>query len=95
MMAQTILLSDDGEFDSKPELEIFADDVQCGHGSTTGRIDDNQLFYLLSRGVPRAEAERLLIEAFLADAIDAIGDEAIAGALKGTIGQWLARRGKG
>jgi Fe-S cluster assembly protein SufD len=94
MMAQTILLSDEGEFDSKPELEIFADDVQCGHGSTTGRIDDNHLFYLLSRGVPRPEAERLLIEAFLADAIDAIGDEAIAGALKGTIGRWLARRGK-
>jgi Fe-S cluster assembly protein SufD len=95
MMAQTILLSDEGEFDSKPELEIFADDVQCGHGSTTGRIDENHLFYLLSRGVPRAEAERLLIEAFLADAIDAIGDEAIAGALKGTIGRWLARRGAG
>lgn len=95
MMAQTLLLSNDGEFDSKPELEIFADDVVCGHGSTTGRIDDNHLFYLLSRGVPRAEAERLLIEAFLADAIDAIGDEAIADALKGSIGQWLARRGEG
>jgi Fe-S cluster assembly protein SufD len=94
MMAQTLLLSDDGEFDSKPELEIFADDVVCGHGSTTARIDENHLFYLLSRGVPRAEAERLLIEAFLADAIDAIGDEAVAGALKGAIGQWLARRGK-
>jgi Fe-S cluster assembly protein SufD len=95
MMTQTLLLSDEGEFDSKPELEIFADDVVCGHGSTTARIDENHLFYLLSRGVPRAEAERLLIEAFLADAIDAIGDEAIAGALKGAIGQWFAGRGKG
>ena len=64
---------------SKPELEIFADDVICGHGSTSGQIDADQLFYLMARGVPRREAERLLIEAFLDEAIDAVGDEAIAG----------------
>jgi Fe-S cluster assembly protein SufD len=93
MMTQVLLLSDTAEFASKPELEIFADDVQCGHGATSGRIDETMLFYLLARGIPRAEAERLLIEAFLADPIDAIGDEAIAAALKGTIGGWLARRG--
>ena len=93
MMTQALLLSDDAEFASKPELEIFADDVQCGHGATSGRIDETMLFYLMARGVPRAEAERLLIEAFLDDAIDAIGDEAIAAALKGTVSAWLGRRG--
>ena len=93
MMTQALLLSDSAEFASKPELEIFADDVQCGHGATSGRIDESMLFYLLARGIPRAEAERLLIEAFLADAIDAIGDEAIAETLKRTIGKWLRRRG--
>jgi Fe-S cluster assembly protein SufD len=92
MMTQALLLSDAAQFAAKPELEIFADDVQCGHGATSGRIDQTQLFYLMARGVPRAEAERLLIEAFLADPIDAIGDEKIAGALKGTIATWLARR---
>lgn len=93
MMTQALLLSDRGEFASKPELEIFADDVQCGHGATAGQIDANQLFYLMARGIPRAEAERLLIEAFLDDAIDAIGDEDIANALKGTVSAWLTRRG--
>ncbi len=93
MMTKALLLSDEAEFASKPELEIFADDVQCGHGATSGQIDATQLFYLLSRGIPRAEAERLLIEAFLDDAIDAIGDEAIADALKGVVSAWLAKRG--
>ena len=68
MMTQALLLSDDAQFASKPELEIFADDVQCGHGATTGRIDAAMLFYLMARGIPRAEAERLLVEAFLDDA---------------------------
>jgi Fe-S cluster assembly protein SufD len=95
MMTQALLLSDAAQFAAKPELEIFADDVQCGHGATSGRIDENQLFYLMARGVPRPEAERLLIEAFLADPIDAIGDEKIAAALKGVVGRWLARRGRG
>jgi Fe-S cluster assembly protein SufD len=93
MMAKALLLSDEAEFASKPELEIFADDVQCGHGATSGQIDAGQLFYLLSRGIPRAEAEQLLIEAFLDDAIDAVGDEAIADALKGVVSAWLAKRG--
>lgn len=93
MMAKALLLSDEAEFASKPELEIFADDVQCGHGATAGQIDDGQLFYLMSRGIPRAEAERLLIEAFLDDAVDAIGEDAIAGALKRVVSAWLARRG--
>ncbi len=93
MMAQALLLSETAQFSSKPELEIFADDVQCGHGSTSGRIDDTQLFYLMARGVPRAEAEQLLIEAFLDDAIDMLKDEAVAGALKGVVSAWLKKRG--
>ena len=93
MMAQALLLSDEAQFASKPELEIFADDVQCGHGSTSGRIDANQLFYLMARGVPRADAEQLLIEAFLDDAIDLLKDEATANALKGVVSAWLKKRG--
>jgi len=93
MMSQALLLSPTAEFDSKPELEIFADDVQCGHGSTAGEIDDTQLFYLMARGIQRAEAERLLIEAFLDSAIDALGDETLGEALKRTVSAWLAKRG--
>ena len=61
---------------NKPELEIFADDVQCGHGATCGRLDTDQLFYLTARGLPRREAEALLIEGFANEAMDAIEDEA-------------------
>jgi Fe-S cluster assembly protein SufD len=93
MMSKALLLGPTAQFTAKPELEIFADDVQCGHGATSGRIDAEQLFYLMARGVPQAEAERLLIEAFLADAIDALGDERIATALKRTVTAWLNKRG--
>ncbi len=93
MMTQALLLSEEAQFASKPELEIFADDVQCGHGATSGRIDDTQLFYLMARGVPRSEAEQLLIEAFLDDAIDMLKHEATANALKGVVGAWLKKRG--
>ncbi len=93
MMTQALLLSQEAQFVSKPELEIFADDVQCGHGATSGRIDDTQLFYLMARGVPRAAAEQLLIEAFLDDAIDLLKDEATANALKGVVSAWLKTRG--
>jgi Fe-S cluster assembly protein SufD len=79
---------------AKPELEIFADDVVCGHGATSGQIDDTMLFYLMARGIPREEAERLLIEAFLDDAVDAIGDETIAEALKGSVATWLGTRNR-
>jgi Fe-S cluster assembly protein SufD len=95
MMSKALLLSDASQFAAKPELEIFADDVQCGHGATSGRIDDEQLFYLMARAIPRAEAERLLIEAFLDEPIDALGDEAIGAALKRTVSTWLNARGGG
>jgi Fe-S cluster assembly protein SufD len=94
MMSQALLLSEQAEFDSKPELEIFADDVQCGHGATAGQIDATQLFYLMARGVPRPEAERLLLEAFLDEAIDALNDAVLAPALKRMVSAWLnARKG--
>jgi Fe-S cluster assembly protein SufD len=92
MMSQALLLSEEAEMAAKPELEIFADDVVCGHGATSGQIDDTMLFYLMARGIPRQEAERLLIEAFLDDAVDAIGDEKIAEALRGSVATWLSAR---
>lgn len=91
MMAQGLMLSDRAEVYSKPELEIFADDVQCGHGSTCGDVDDVSLFYLMSRGIPRPEAEAMLIRAFLAELIDPIEDEYLHGALNDIVDDWLAR----
>jgi Fe-S cluster assembly protein SufD len=75
------MLSPDAEFDSKPELEIFADDVVCGHGSTSTEIDEDLLFYMLSRGIPRAEARAMLIESFIGEALDKIEDERLREAL--------------
>ncbi len=80
-MAQALMLSEDAEFDSKPELEIFADDVVCGHGSTAAQLDEDLLFYLRSRGVPLAEARALLVESFVGEAFDKIEDERLRKAL--------------
>jgi Fe-S cluster assembly protein SufD len=68
-MNQALLLSPDAEIDSKPQLEIFADDVKCSHGATVGELDADQLFYLTSRGIPRPEASGMLVRAFLAEAL--------------------------
>jgi Fe-S cluster assembly protein SufD len=92
MMSQALFLSETAEMDAKPELEIFADDVICGHGATSGQIDRTMLFYLMARGIPRAEAERLLIEAFLADAVDSLDEPAIGDALKSAVSDWLGSR---
>ncbi len=92
MMTQGLLLSEEASFSVKPELEIFADDVQCAHGATSGEIDEDMLFYLLSRGIPRAEAETLLVTAFLAEAIEGLGDEAIGEAFEVVARSWLAGR---
>jgi Fe-S cluster assembly protein SufD len=93
MTSRALLLSETAQFAAKPELEIYADDVQCGHGATSGQIDPNELFYLMARGVPRREAERLLVEAFIDDAIDRLGDGAIGTPLKSLVSEWLTRRG--
>lgn len=75
-MNQALLLSENAEIDAKPELEIYADDVKCSHGATVGALDEDQLFYLRSRGVPDAEARQILIHAFLDEALGLIEDEA-------------------
>jgi Fe-S cluster assembly protein SufD len=92
LMMQGLMLSEEAEILSKPELEIFADDVVCGHGSTCGRLDEDSMFYLMSRGVPKAEAETMLIRGFLAELLDPIADEAVNAALQGVVDRWLARK---
>jgi FeS assembly protein SufD len=88
-MAQGLLLSETAEFDSKPELEIFADDVVCGHGSTSGQIDENLLFYLESRGIPEYQARALLIQAFVGEAVERIEHEGLREALSKASADWL------
>jgi Fe-S cluster assembly protein SufD len=92
MTTQALLLSERAEADNKPELEIFADDVQCGHGATSGAIDDDLKFYLLARGIPVAEAEALLIQAFLGEAIEGIEHAGLREALLEAVVAWLKSR---
>jgi Fe-S cluster assembly protein SufD len=89
MLNKTLLLSEKAEIDSKPELEIFADDVQCAHGSTAGEIDPDALFYLRARGLSEAAARSLLVEAFVADAVELIPDPALRHGLGERIRNWL------
>jgi Fe-S cluster assembly protein SufD len=93
MMTRALLLSEDAEADNKPELEIFADDVVCGHGATTAAPDESLKFYLMSRGIPEKEAEALLIQAFVDDAIEAIAHGGIREALMFAALKWLGTRG--
>jgi len=95
MKSQAILLSPEATMNAKPELEIFADDVVCGHGATIGALDPEQLFYLEARGLPRAEAEAMLLEAFAAEAIGRVADANLAEALVALTRDWLGRRGRG
>jgi Fe-S cluster assembly protein SufD len=91
-MNQALLLSPDAEIDTKPELEIFADDVKCSHGATVGELDAEQLFYLRSRGIPDAEARSMLVRAFLAEALDAVTDETAHGVLDRAVEGWWERQ---
>ncbi|MEM7210372.1 MAG: Fe-S cluster assembly protein SufD [Pseudomonadota bacterium] len=91
-ISQAVLLNDGAEFSAKPELEIYADDVACSHGSTTGALDPTAMFYLRSRGVPRAEAEAMLIAAFADEAIAEIEDEALADAMRAEVAAWMSSR---
>ncbi len=90
-MAHALMLSERAEFDSKPELEIFADDVICGHGSTSGQVDNDLMFYLCSRGIPEPQARALLIAAFVGEAIEKIENEPIREAFLNMAQAWLAR----
>lgn len=93
MMSHALLLSERAEFANKPELEIFADDVQCGHGATCGQIDKEMLFFMRTRGIDAITAEQLLVQAFLAEVIEEIGDEAIVEALEARTRRWLGVAG--
>jgi Fe-S cluster assembly protein SufD len=93
MMTRALLLSETAEAISKPELEIFADDVQCGHGATTGSLDGELKFYLMARGIPAKEAETLLVQAFIGEVIDGIAHAGLRAALTDAAANWLAGRG--
>ncbi|MBC01519.1 MAG: Fe-S cluster assembly protein SufD [Rhodobacteraceae bacterium] len=90
MMTQSLLLSENADMSLKPELEIFADDVQCAHGATSGQIDEDLLFYLRARGIPEKEARTLLVLAFLSEAVEEINDEIVIEAFEGRIKDWLS-----
>ncbi len=94
MMSKALLLSDDAEFDSKPELEIYADDVLCGHGATTGQIDDELLFYLKARGITDTEARALLIQAFFGEAMELIDHDDVRDALIERAVAWYGAKKK-
>ena len=89
-MNQALLLSEEAEMDSKPQLEIYADDVKCSHGATVGALDETQLFYLRSRGIPADAARSMLVEAFLTEAVDGVADEACRAALGEAVAAWWA-----
>lgn len=93
MKSQAVLLSPHAQMNAKPELEIFADDVLCGHGATVGSLDPEQVFYLRTRGIPKDEAEAMLLEAFGGEAIERVEDVALADALRASFRAWLASRG--
>jgi Fe-S cluster assembly protein SufD len=92
MMTRALLLSDEAEADNKPELEIFADDVTCGHGATAGALDESLLFYLRARGLPEKEAQALLIQAFVGEAIEGIANDDLREAAMMAAQRWLEAR---
>jgi Fe-S cluster assembly protein SufD len=93
MASHALMLSEEAEADNKPELEIFADDVQCGHGATVGDLNEDLLFYLKARGIPQKEAESLLIQAFVGDAVEGIEHAGLREALMEAVVAWLSTRG--
>ena len=90
-MNQALLLSPDAEVNSKPQLEIFADDVKCSHGATVGELDPEQMFYLRSRGLSEEEARALLVRAFLAEAFEPVQHEAARRMLEQAVDGWWAQ----
>lgn len=93
MACNTLLLSEQADFSTKPELEIFADDVQCAHGATVTDIDRNHLYYLMARGIPEKKARALLVQAFVAEVVEELDDEPLVEALEDVIEGWLERHG--
>ena len=93
MACNTLLLSDEGSFSTKPELEIFADDVVCAHGATVAEIEQDHLFYLMARGIPEKVARGLLVKAFVAEIVEELENEALVDALEERIDAWLEAHG--
>ena len=89
-LSKALILSEGAEMDTKPELEIYADDVKCSHGATTGQLDEGPLFYMRARGIPETQARAVLIEAFGDEAFDRVADETIQATLKDKVKLWLA-----
>ena len=85
-LSKALLLNENTEFDGKPELEIYADDVKCSHGATSGNLDEDAIFYLMSRGLSHQQSKELLIKGFLLDAVEKITDEEIKNLIKDMIG---------
>jgi Fe-S cluster assembly protein SufD len=92
MKSNTLLLNDGATMFNKPELEIFADDVVCGHGATVAQMDGEQLFYLMARGLPRPQAEALVLQAFAGEAVEFVQDEGLRALVMSRIEAWLAKR---
>jgi Fe-S cluster assembly protein SufD len=92
-MNQALLLGPEAEMDSKPQLEIYADDVKCSHGATVGALDDDLLFFLRSRGIPAAQARAMLVEAFLSEAVEAVEDVAVRDAAGAALAAWWRAQG--
>jgi len=91
MSCNTLLMSDEADFSVKPELEIFADDVQCGHGATVIDTDRNHLYYLMARGIPANRARAMLVNAFVAEIVEELEDESLVETLEGVISVWLEK----
>ena len=94
-ISQGLLLDDDSQFLAKPELEIYADDVACSHGSTCGGVDETSLFYLTSRGISKQDAQDMLVLAFADEAIAEIADETLADEIRDCLGRWISRASAG
>ena len=92
-MNQALLLSEEAEIDSKPQLEIYADDVKCSHGATAGALDADALFYLRARGIPAVAARAMLVRAFLQEAVEVVEDAGARDALEEAVSAWWDRHG--
>ena len=92
MMSRAIVVDDNATMNNKPELEIFADDVVCGHGATVGALDEDLLFYLRARGLPKKEAEALMLQAFVGETLEKIEHDALRDALEALAADWLQAR---
>jgi Fe-S cluster assembly protein SufD len=92
MMRQALFLPDKAKAGNKPQLQIFADDVTCGHATTSGALDDSLLFYLRARGLPEKEAQALQIQAFGSQAIEGIADAGLREFVSAQVAPWLETR---